>query len=385
MPEPSERNSIRGPYDAIRRIEDQDVHIRELRELRLRLQEQFANHIAAIQEGNWPAVAEYDLPECIPFETTTYPVDMTRQGEFVSRHPNQFAHLPSRQEVPGVVKLTLGDLDAAAEWDMLPTLNPDSRKRPQSNHARQLIEDVKYRAIMRRVFVARLLLAERIWKRATQLADTGSAWPDIPVQYEAEHSQNTAQLIRPQVEEALVKPGMLAERITFTMAARLGSRVAPPFRPFRARAGVDMNEHVDLLMRVEPPKAEPTLVGIDVTTKTAPEDVWRKHFVQRDSGRSATTGTLRDPATLDYHLRAARSVLATPIGIQWLRVLHQWSDRRAHTTITPEYMLRSDHRVELGERMLGYMRTPDGQDYYSSTMIEKTYRSVYGQWDTRYP
>lgn len=385
MPEPSERNSIRGPYDAIRRIEDQDVHIRELRDLRIRLQDQFANHTAAVQEGNWPAVAEYDLPEYIPFETTTYPVDMTRQGEFVSRHPNQFTHLPSRQEVPGVVKLTLGDLDAAAEWDMLPTLNPDSRKRPQSNHCRQLIEDVKYRAVMRRVFVARLLLAERIWKRATQLADGGAAWPDIPAQYEVEPGQAMTQLTRPQVETALVKPGMLAERVTFSMAARLGSRVAPPFRPFRARAGVDMNEHVDLLMRVEPANAEPTLVGVDITTKQAPEDLWRKYFVQRDSGRSATTGTLRDPATLDYHLRAARSVLATPSGIEWLRVLHKWSDKRAHTTITPEYMLRSDHRIELGERILGYVHTPDGQDYYSPTVIQKTYRSVYGQWDTKHP
>ncbi|EKD78935.1 MAG: hypothetical protein ACD_41C00224G0001 [uncultured bacterium] len=174
---------------------------------------------------------------------------------------------------------------------------------------------------------------------------------------------------------------MLAERITFTMAARLGSRIAPPFRPFRARAGVDMNEHVDLLLRVEPPDAEPTLVGIDVTTRSTPEDVWGKHFIQRDSGRSAVSHTLRDPATLERHLPAVRSVLATPHGIDWRYVRTIWSDRRGHTTITPEYMIRTDLRSDLGRRILNHVRSPEGRPYYGAAVTQQTYQSVYGQWD----
>ncbi|HBY73995.1 MAG TPA: hypothetical protein DEG44_04900, partial [Candidatus Kerfeldbacteria bacterium] len=185
MPEHLEPELIRGPYDTIRHIEDLDLHIRALREVRAHLQGQFADNMSAIDAGSWSQLAEYDVPEFIPFDTVTYPVDITRHGKFVSRHPDQFKHLPSRHDVPGIVNLTLGDLDAAAEWDMLPTLNPDSRKRPQANQARQFVEDVKYRALMRRVFIARLLLAEQIWKQATALADQETlSWQDIAARYQ---------------------------------------------------------------------------------------------------------------------------------------------------------------------------------------------------------
>ncbi|MBI4407812.1 MAG: hypothetical protein HY565_04945 [Candidatus Kerfeldbacteria bacterium] len=383
MPERFEPELIRGPYNAIHHIEGLDLQIRELRDLRGLLQARFHDNTRRINGGDWSQF-DYDLPEFLPLAVTTYPVDITRRGEFVSRHPDQFKHLPSQHDVPGVVKLTLGDLDAAAEWDMLPTLNPDCRKRPQANRTRQLVEDVKYRAIMRRVFVARLLLGAQVWKQATALADQGVSWQDIAARYVVPGNY-TKKLTRPTVEGALRHPGMLAERITFTMAARLGSRVAPPFRPFRARAGVDMNEHVDLLLRVEPPDADPTLVGIDITTRTMPEEVWGKYFLQRDSGRSAMSGTLRDPATLERHLAVMRSVLATPDGIDWRYVLQRWSDRRGHTTITPEYTMRADLRSDLGHRILNHVHTPDNQPYYDATVMNKTYMSVYGQWDTEHP
>lgn len=383
MPEPSDQDRLRRLTDVIHRIEDQDRNIQDLRALRDQLKGQFEDNTATILTGDWSAPVPYNLPEFAAFQPTFYPVDMTRQGEFVSRHPPQFQHLPSRQDVPGIVKLTLGDLDAAAEWEMLPTLNPDSRRRPKANHMRQLVEDVTYRAVMRRLFIIRQLLGQQIWDAIKDQREKGVSFQDI-FHLGTISDQFTTHLTRPQVEQALAALSFVGERVVYTMAARLGSRIEPPFRTFRPRAGEDRYEHVDVLMRVEPPGSDPTLAGVDVTTKQSAQDMWDKHFRQVGQGRSATRGTLRDPANPDHYLPIHRSILSAPYGSDWDGLAKRWLQQRGATMITPEYLMLIDHRAVLGRKALLAVRQPDGTPYYTEDAIEKTYRAVYGQYDVEH-
>lgn len=381
VPDPS-----KGPYDTVAYLENQDTNIQALRALRIHLQRQFADHLSAIQRGDLGEGSHYDLPEFIPFNPTTYPVEMTPRGALMSRYPDHFPHLPSHHDPSGeLVELTLGDLEAAAEWGMQAALQPDTRHSIHSVRLRQQVENVRYQAIMRRMFLARLLLADQVWKQVTKLVNEQNIpWSQVVEHYRAQ-SVPAKPLTRPMMEKALLQPGMLAERFTFTLAARLGARSVPPFRVFRARAGVDANEHVDLLLRVEPVRGTPTLAGIDVTTKQRPELVWAKQSLQESSGHHAISHTLRDPATLNKHLPARRSVLSTPDIPNWGYLHNLWLRRRGDTAITPECFMRSDHRGELGKRLLAHVREPNGVSYYSKTSIDSIYAAVYGQYDAAHP
>lgn len=373
MSEPTDPHLIREPLETVHFLENKDAQVLQLRAERQRLADQFRNNQAVIAEGGWGRVEPYQLPEYIPFNPQNYVVDITRRGEFVSRRPDQFPHIPQRHELPGVVKLTLGDLDAAAEWEMVPELNPTSQRRPEANRLRQLVEDVTYQAVMRRIFLARLHLSSQIWDGILADRDAGAAWSEV-----LQHS-HTKPLEADTMQHLLVQPSSMAERIMFTLGARLGSKVQPPFRAFRARAGVDRYEHVDLLMRVEPAGEAPRLVGIDVTHLGLPEELWGKSLVQQSGGRSAVRGTLRDPSTLDAHLPVHRTVVSAKAGIEWPRVLAEWQHKRAHTMVTPEYFLRPDQRIYLARRLLAVMKQTDEVPYYTFEGIDQAYQATYGQ------
>lgn len=374
MPEPTAPERLRTVKDVVQHLENGDPNIQAIRALREQCTDRFQQNCEAIMTGDWSAPVPYDLPEFAAFHPTTYPVDITRGGEFVSRHLAQFAHLPTRHDVPGIVKLTLGDLDATAEWEMLPTLNPDCRRRPQANRLKQLVEDVTYRAIQRRLYLIRQLLAQQIWdavnaQRQQELLNY-------------QQMQATTQLNSTQVETALASStGIVAERTVFTMAARLGSRITPPFRTFRARAGEDRYEHVDILMRVEPPESDPTLVGIDVTALDSAQDIWRKHYTQQQSGKVAQRGTMRDPARPEQYLPVHRSVLSAAYASDWDHLVPYWSQQRGVSILTPEYVLLKERRVQLGRKILKAVKHPDGTPYYDKAKIDHTYQALYGEYD----
>lgn len=363
---------MRGVSEALHALEDRDQNIADLRKWRRNVTAQFEDHQQAITQGHW-AAEPYQLPDYLPFQPQSYPIDITRHGELVSRHPNQFPHLPSRHDVPGVVKLTLGDLDAAAEWEMVPQLMPDSQRRPDAITVRQLVENVVMQAIMRRFFMARLELGDQLWKGILRDKDAGQ-----PLEAIAQQSY-TKPLQCLDLEQAFERPSLLAERIVFTLGARLGSRMQPPFRAFRARAGVDQFEHIDLLMRVEPQNDTPQLVGIDVTRRFLTEEVWGKGQVQQGSGRSASSGRLRDPATLVGYLPINRTVLSTGAGINWRHTATTWKMKRAHTMVTPEFFLRPDQRLHIARRLLAVMKQSDKVPYYTFEAIDHAYQTTYGQ------
>lgn len=377
MPEPTnERRKPKGPIEIIHQLERSDTNIVELRQCREQLLRRFVQNRTAISNGDWAAVEPYQVPEYIPIHPMEYPVEVSRRGEFISRQPERFSHLPQRADVPGVVRLSLGDLDAGAEWDLFPVMESTDRHRPAANAARDRIEDVRYQAMLRRLYTARGIYGTQVWQAVFTNKDKSKlSWTNFRETLNDTDIQ-TQRLTATDVEKLLMEDNVLAERMVFTLAARLGGRATPPFRAFQARAGVDTHEHVDVILRVEPPQQDPTLVGLDVTMRVDEESLWNKYYRQRGQGRSAVSGTMRDPATLDRHLSVFREILSIPAGIDWKTLMQRWQQRQ-QTMVTPEYLIQSALRERLANRILQQIKAPNGTKYCSDQTSKKLYQQLY--------
>jgi hypothetical protein len=316
-----------------------------------------------------------------------YPIEVTRQGQIISRDLTKFGFLPHRADLR-LVNLGRGDLDAAAEWGMLPALpvQPEQiegmrpfHRREGAHQALATVARLESTAIISNI---NLLQHQRIHNLYD--ANTHGRLPDSvspPQVGDLTEREMTAELRTLVAESHLEgyneRPEQLAERVAFTLLARMGARMAPAFEVFRSDVGEDVLANVDLLARTHDLiGARSWFTGIDITTAMDQRVVVRK---QTRLDQQPSPFDLADPETGRSLL--ARKALVNLRGFDWQHMLKAWEQRRGNTAITPEYFLRFDHRRELAAMAISRLKQLSGEPLYSYESIRKVYESVYGKFD----
>lgn len=373
----------RVPY---RELERRDGQLQRLQQM-----ENLARYVA---ERNAEAVQQRRVDGLLsmPFDflledARRFPIEVTRQGEIVSRDLTTHAFLPHREDLR-VVPLTRGDLDAAAEWDMLPALpmepgeidkvRPFYRRegayqalgtvsRLESNVILSVIDRLQHQRI-HDLYEAnsQRRLAERVEP------------PSVGDLSEREMTAELRTILRSsRLEQYMERPEQLAERVALTLMARLGSRMVPNYEMFRSDVSEDLLSNVDLLARTHDLVGKRSwITGLDVTIATDQDVIARK---QRRLGPAGNLMEMHDPET--RHLTQGQKTLLHLRGYDWPHMLQLWEQRRGNTTITPEYFLRYDHRRELASQAIGKLRQLSGDPLYSYESIRQVYTKVYGRFD----
>ncbi len=299
-----------------------------------------------------------------------YDLQISPDGELFTTDIAAHPHLADHQKDTGRLPLTVGDLDAAAQWGMLPKLvTAEQQPAQETQRARLLINRLIYDTLARRSNAEAKLYQNQVWEDMKRHG------------FDREPQDIVRPVTAEMVEQALTSHGALAERIAATTLARIGSRCDPPLRVFQANAMQDERLHVDLLARVIT-DGSPWVVGIDITTSLDPQNLQTKrNFVERFNGKQHKD-QIHDPITQKgvplRHALAIWSRIATPASI-----INTWKQRRGNTMMTPEYLMSSDDRTLLLAVLLSSIRTMDGNPVYDEDHIIDAYRQTYGGFERR--
>jgi len=353
-------------------------HVQELRQRRDSVTAQFERNRQTLRDDPTAEVESYNLETLIP-DLRRYPVKLSHGGElYTTDFPNN-SHLPRRAEVPSALRLTPGDLHAAAQWGIMLQLELSGKRAPQQvQAARALLNFVEYQTALRRLFFEKHVYDDQIWDRIGHQNDRSLG------------SQTMVNLadgfsIQPVTQEQITayteRPPVLAERMCFTLLARLGGRSLPPLTVFQPRAGVDRFKKVDILARVEQSQTEPWLIGIDVTLTNKPKEIWDKYNRTRDAEQVPKRVVTTDPGS-GAPLVLQRDIVVWPLQVLPEEVLRQWEAQRGTTTITPEYMIPPRYRALLSRSLLKRISSPEDNRVYDDEAIAKTYGEMYGAYDS---
>lgn len=378
MSDPRE-NGPRRQLDKLhiyREIVNANRDVQQLRRRRAVVTALYEHNRAALQNDPTIELQPFPFSE-LELDIRRYPVRLSRAGELYTADLVNNPHLPRRPDVPGALRLTPGDLHAAAQWGMLPQLEIIGKRSPQDiRAARATVDFVEYQTILRRLFFEKHLYDDQIWDYVSSVGRPGQ-----PMQSIAAHLQQCPvhPVIKTDIDRYSVRPSVLAERICFTLLSRLGGRLQPAVSVFQPRAGVDRFKKVDILARVDSPDLEPGLIGIDVTLTNDAESIWNK--VQRvRPGDIAQVITTTDPST-GKSLPVHRDVVVWPLQVLPQAVLESWQAKRGTTTLTPEYMVPPNYRELLSRSLLKRICTPNGERLYNDETMATAYAALYSSYE----
>lgn len=363
-----------------RKLEQHDLNIAAVNVQRDRLVDTYQHNRAAIAAGQFHDRQSFAVETIVP-NIRHYPIHLSRRGSFYTTDFKANTHLPQRKDIANAIILNPGDLHAAAQWQMLPQLEqPRTPHNDKTNRAAyDVLNEVEFFTSLRTLYTKKQLYGNQLWK----VIDT--AWLSSEQRQQllttATQSVHTKALDQGSIDAYLTSASVLAERLAFSLLARLGSQLEPHFTVFKPRAGVDRYKKVDLLARTEPTKAEPWLVGLDITMNHRPETIWQKHLDLMSQPPGLTTA---DPRT-GQGLPLYRDIAVWPTLARPDDCYVRWQQSRGTTTITPEYYMNRAERQEFGENMLGRFCRPSGERLYTNATIDRVYQAVYGQFDDRAP
>ncbi len=337
------------------------------------LRNQLIANFKRIQGGDFESLQAYSLPEYLQTETRYYEVGMNAAGGLIGKasdHP----HMPSQSD--GTVLFTTGDLHAAAEWDAVPVLS-QSDNQPATLQARKEIEVVKYHLALRRVYAAYLAYSEQLWNTARHLeTTTGLNGEDLLDFVQTTKPGSTVRLTTARFAEVQNRSGTIAERVAFTVGARLGAHLRPSFEIYRAKPEYDTDRKIDIILRVLSSPQETHLVGFDVTARQLGAELRMKREVQMRANGGSHNTLLRDPAT-NKKIPAHLDLLKMP-NVDWPTMVLYWSKHQLSPTETPEYRMSADHLSTLIDEMLSRMKRADGLEFYNTEKVQRVRSQLYG-------
>jgi len=98
------------------------------------------------------------------------------------------------------------------------------------------------------------------------------------------------------------------------------------------------------------------MVGLDVTTSTNYDVVYRKKM---QASAADPNQTVRDPRDPSRRVPVTFTIVDVP-SVDTRSALVNWQRLRGNSAITPEFFLRYDHRRDLVQRAMQRIRRPDG-------------------------
>lgn len=352
-------------------------HVQELRQRRDSVTTKFEHNREALRDDPTAEIESYNLETLVP-DLRRYPVKLSHGGELYTTDFSNNSHLPRRTEVPSALRLTPGDLHAAAQWGIMPQLELSGKRAPQQvQAARALLNFVEYQTALRRLFFEKHVYDDQVWDLIGHQNDRSLVGQSV-----ATLAKDFAQqpVTQEQITAYTERAPVLAERMCFTLLARLGGRSLPPVTVFQPRAGVDRFKKVDILARVEQSQVEPWLVGIDVTLTSKPNEIWDKYNRTRNAEQMPKRVVTTDPGSGEP-LVLQRDIVVWPLQVLPEEVRRQWEIQRGTTTITPEYMIPPQYRALLSRSLLKRICSPEDNRVYDDEAIAKTYSELYGAYD----
>lgn len=347
----------------------------ELHERQKSLGERYRSNREALADDPSVVPDSYGL-ESIGPDLRYYGVRLSKRGELFTTDFSAHPHLPRRREVPDALQLTVGDIDAAAQWVMLPKLDVSHQRAPQHEQAaRLMINRITYETAQRHLHAEMYLYRQQIWEK---MKSTGQSIEGLLVPEMAETI--AVPVTSEMIHDHLNQDWVLAERVGATTLARVGSRTQPKLQVFQPSTVEDAMQKVDILARLVDANEQPWIAGLDMTNAHSHAVMRHKALSMRPN--SVRSVSIRDPLT-NRKVPLHREVAYWPDQAEILQMMKRWETERGSTMITPEYMMSSDARTRLVAMLLYKICTPTGDHVYNDEAIIKAYQTTYTDYDQR--